>query len=602
MDIRANRADTACDSRLACGPCSAENSGRDASESRGTGLWGTRGWLRAAVAMSLTGMLLVAGGGCGDEGGTTETAGIEQPQVPETPAAVPDEPETPPEPPKPDPAELWEKESLAAQALLEGDEYDEQTLTMAEPHLAGLREILADLEMPNEEWAEQLALLESELKVRRRKLENRRRDEMLAEARRQLDSGDYAGATKTLGEVTRQAPTDEQRQQAEAISVQIEQRRRARRELGTWMQLLARDPEKSEGDVRTAQLQLARKPEIAVPLLLEAVQQVEQPHLVGNALELLVRMRHPEQTLQAALGVLGRPEQKENWPDAIDAIQRGGQKGAGELLLKLATGSEDETQRAAALGALSGVPDPPVNTIVALLPVVFADGVDLPAALRAVLHAVQVHDQFDFDARRGYPSDLTAEQRKQLDELPDRLRQIVEAGGDDASELVAEAARTALTLGVVLRKMAPAPLENIKVLTAGAEAEDGPASAVLDGVWNSFDLTTMWRHPISARSSLILDLGEVRTVTSVRIWNFNQQNAAYRGWKEAEVYVSETPTALRPVATGIVLQAPGAAETPDYSTVIPVGAVRGRYVTLKARSLWNPNTYTGLTEVQVFGF
>ena len=88
----------------------------------------------------------------------------------------------------------------------------------------------------------------------------------------------------------------------------------------------------------------------------------------------------------------------------------------------------------------------------------------------------------------------------------------------------------------------------------------------------------------------------------MKIWNFNQQGGAYRGWKEAEVYVSETPTALRPVTTGIVLQAPGAADTPDYSTVIPVPAVRGRYVTLKARSLWNPNTYTGLSEVQVIGF
>lgn len=538
--------------------------------------------------------------GCGDTEGDQPATAAQPVEKAETAATEP--PPKPPEPAKPDPAELWQKQAAEAEAALAVEEYDEESLAAAREQVGSLRALLEEQEMPPEGWQEQLALMESELKIRRRKLENRRRDELLAEAQKLLDAGDYEGATKALGEVTRQAPTDEQRQQSAAISSEIEQRRRARRELGAWMQLLAHDRSKKEGDVRTAQLQLARKPEIALPLLLEAVQKVDQPHLVANSLELLVQLRRPEQALNSALGVLGRPEQKQNWPDAIRAIERAKQKGAGTLLLKLVLESKDATQRAAALDALAGVPDPPVETVVALLPLLSSADADLTAALRAVLRAVQVHDQFDLDARRGYPADLTEEQQQLLNALPGRLKEIMAAAGEGSSEHDQEAARVAQTLAVVLRQIAPAPLENLKVLTVVAEEEDGPAAAVLDGIWNSVELNTMWRHPIGSRASIILDLGEVRTVTAVKIWNFNQQGGAYRGWKEAEVYVSETPTALRPVTTGIVLQAPGAADTPDYSTVIPVPAVRGRYVTLKARSLWNPNTYTGLSEVQVIGF
>ena len=47
---------------------------------------------------------------------------------------------------------------------------------------------------------------------------------------------------------------------------------------------------------------------------------------------------------------------------------------------------------------------------------------------------------------------------------------------------------------------------------------------------------------------------------------------------------------------------PGAADTPDYSSTIPVPLVRGRYVKLQAKTLWRPDAHTGLAEVQVFGF
>ena len=125
---------------------------------------------------------------------------------------------------------------------------------------------------------------------------------------------------------------------------------------------------------------------------------------------------------------------------------------------------------------------------------------------------------------------------------------------------------------------------------------------MLDGVWNAIELNTMWRHPVNQRRTIILDLGTQRTVTGVRIWNFNERNGTHRGWKEVDVFVSDTTSALTPVSGGIVPPAPGAAETPDYSTLVPVPFIRGRYVKLQAKSVWRADNYTGLAEVQVLGF
>jgi hypothetical protein len=114
----------------------------------------------------------------------------------------------------------------------------------------------------------------------------------------------------------------------------------------------------------------------------------------------------------------------------------------------------------------------------------------------------------------------------------------------------------------------------------------------------------MWRHALDRPGAVVFDLGAERTVTAVRIWNYNAPNAAYRGWKEIEIYVSSSPSLLDPVAEGIVAMAPGAAaeELPDYSVTIPVPFARGRYVKLQAKSQWRPETVSGLTEVQFFGF
>ncbi|MGE0609774.1 MAG: DUF4457 domain-containing protein, partial [Pirellulales bacterium] len=125
---------------------------------------------------------------------------------------------------------------------------------------------------------------------------------------------------------------------------------------------------------------------------------------------------------------------------------------------------------------------------------------------------------------------------------------------------------------------------------------------ILDGQWEDIDPATMWKHPIGKQASIVLDLGEERTVTAVRIWNYNEGGISYRGWKEAEIFVSPTAALLTPVAEGLIPKAPGAVATADYSVTLHIPFVRGRYIKLQPRSMWQPDGPSGLTEVEVLGF
>ncbi|HND55538.1 MAG TPA: discoidin domain-containing protein, partial [Pirellulaceae bacterium] len=160
----------------------------------------------------------------------------------------------------------------------------------------------------------------------------------------------------------------------------------------------------------------------------------------------------------------------------------------------------------------------------------------------------------------------------------------------------------ARTLAVLLGRVQAQPLTGLKIVRAEGETPESPAAAVLDGVWNSIEAKTMWRHPATVRGALLIDLGQSRTVTSVRVWNWNEPSGGQRGWKEFEIYVSDSPAELTPVATGIVPPAPGAANTPDYGTLVPIPPTVGRYVRLQAKSTWTADSHSGLAEVQLLGF
>ncbi len=493
---------------------------------------------------------------------------------------------------KPDPEAIWNELIKKAAAHLQADELDE-----TEQQIAELGNVYQDPDAPTEEEQAAVDDLKNQLAERRKALAAEQRAADLAEAEELMNRGKLTEATKKLNNVLAISPTSEQRQAVREMSARIDELRRARRDMQFWVRLLGTENRK---DIVGAQNELLRKPEIALGMMLEAAEDVEQPILAANALEVLRLLNQPEVTLPAMIDVLRRSEQPEVWPAAVREIVLTRRPGAGQPLLELALSAGLAEQRAAALTALTQVIDPPNNTVVELLPLIHKDGPELSAALSAAAHAMRMHRQFDLAVHRGLEKPLTAEQEVQLAQLPERLAKLLELPADD--EATAEVARAARVLAVATRQLTPQPLADVKVRHAEAEAADAPAAAVLDGVWNSVEPATMWRHPVNSNSVIVLDLGQSRTVSGVRIWNFNEASGAQRGWKEVDVYVSDSETELEPTARGIVPIAPGAADTPDYSTLVPVPFARGRYVRLQAAELWTSDSHTGLSEIQVLGF
>ena len=185
-------------------------------------------------------------------------------------------------------------------------------------------------------------------------------------------------------------PTAAQRDTVRKLKDGIETHRAARRRLGSWMKMLG---SKTRSEVRAAQNQLRRDPDTAIPLLIEAVRNPGKPVLVKNTLEMLRRLRRPEIAIPELVGVLGRTGQQANWPDAVRELSQLKDPGAGPLLLKLLNNAKPPEQRAAALAALSGIPDPPPETLLVLLPVLHTDGAALEPALHAAHTAMTRHGQ-----------------------------------------------------------------------------------------------------------------------------------------------------------------------------------------------------------------
>jgi len=231
-----------------------------------------------------------------------------------------------------------------------------------------------------------------------------------------------------------------------------------------------------------------------------------------------------------------------------------------------------------------------------LLPVLAEDGLALTGALRAAVNAVRVHQQSDWIAGRSFDGGLSTAQQTALQALAPRLAKLSTGVNDPAQ---AEVAFAAQSLAALLGFVDPVPVAGIKIVRVEGELPESPAAGVIDGVWNSIDLKTLWRYPPDRKGSILLDLGADRTVTGIRVWNTNEPGAVQRGWKEIEVFVSSSPAELTAVASGLVPIAPGVANTPDYGTTIPVPAVRGRYVRLQAKSVWLADGPNGLSEVQV---
>jgi len=372
---------------------------------------------------------------------------------------------------------------------------------------------------------------------------------------------------------------------------QLENLRRLR---STVAQLVTDDPEQ----VQAAENLLFERVDEALPLLEQALRG-DDITLACPVMETLQRLKRPDVTLPMFVDVLRRPEQASCWPEAIRQIELAESGGVGDPLLELALAAESPEQRIAAFEALALCVDPPPHTVLALLPLLYADGPELAAALRAARSAVVVHDQTDLWLQWAADG-LSPEQTERLFNLTERLRQITEGSQSEESAEVVQAARE---LAVALHQLPAEPLTGVKLAAYGAENDDGRAANVLDANWDTIDPRQMWRYSTTEPHSIVLDLGAERTVVGVRIWNLNGPQEAAGGWKQVAVYIGSSAAELTgPVANGIVPQGPATKNAPDYGTTIPVRFARGRYVRLVAESLWSQKQLTGLTEVQVLGF
>ena len=454
------------------------------------------------------------------------------------------------------------------------------------------------------EWKALAARLVSAREAERQRLaaENAsKRAARLSEAQELQESGKLDEATAALDGVLSMAPTAEQREIVRRIAAAIEAHRSARRRLGSWMKMLG---SKQRSEVRAAQNQLRRDPDTAIPLLLEAVRSLDQPELVKNTLELLRRLKRPGLAVPAMVGVLSRAGQESSWPDAVREISRLKDPGAGPLLLPLLAKAKSPAHRAAVLTALSDVIDPPPDTLPVLLETLFTDGKELEPALRAAYTAMSRHGQDDLVALRGLPGQVDQATAELLIKLPVRLVELSALSKPEQATTARAAKRLAVLIGVI----EPAAFVGVQVVSSVGQYDDSPAAAVVDGKWDAETLESGWRHPLGKPGTIILDLGSEKTVTAIRVWNYNGSGQRDRGWKEVDVFVANSRTDLTPETSGIIPRAPGtvvaagAPPHPDFSIQLPVDQVQGRYVILKAKSLWVPSSFAGLAEIQVIGY
>jgi len=535
------------------------------------------------VPMRLCGMLalLVCASGCGGAAPPATTPATSNPNA--APVAVATTPTTPAVP-KID----WKVRVESLKTALAAADFDAVT--------TGLDNLRQSSEPLPAEIETELGKLEAELRTQQLALQARQRTEKLALAKQQLEAGDLEGSQRAVDEVLTIGPTGDERTLAANLKRDIEDRRRARRKLVTAMDFLKSSDARQ---VRSGQQQLREDPTNAIPMLGEAAQSAD-PVLVSNALETLRLFNRPEKALPVILGVLRSSHQAASWPAASRELRRLGAPGAGPALLELSVSAGDPGQRTIALETLAQVVDPPPDTLVKLLPVLLEDRPELPAALTAAGQAALKHEIYDLVGRKGFATVPSPEQDRQLTALAKRLETLAALPVDDTPR--AGVRQGAWQLGLALHLLPPQVLPGVKLSNVSEELPEGPGPALLDGQWQAIDPKTMWRSSAERLPSVVLDLGQERTVSAVRIWNFNEPGGQHRGWKEVEIFVSDNPAPLTAQTRGTILPAPGIADPVDYGITLPVPLARGRYVKLRALSLWRPDVYCGLSEIQVFGF
>ena len=470
-------------------------------------------------------------------------------------------------------------------------EIDSGNLETASERLAALRESLG--ESPPDDQLAKLRPIEKALNDRREALRREERTQLLQAAKTAFNNGNWDESLKQIDAVAALAPGEAERETMNELRSSIDKSMKAQLKLASWIKMLGSS---TSGEVKTAQTQLLEEPEAALPLVRQAIKP-NDPVTTKNALEFLRKLRKPEIALPIMISVLEDPAQQASWEIAAKEIVRQDHPGAGTHLLALALTSSLPDQRLAATNALASIVDPPETTALSLLPILFRDGAELAATILACTHSVLVHHQHDLLEWRALSESISDSQSQQLNQLSERLKTLQALPADQ--QVTIDAARQ---LAIALRMITPESVSGVLILDATQTDSSVKPAALLDGVWNSIDPTTMWWTPVSQNGFVVLDLGSSKTVTGIRIWNLNESGAGYRGWKDVEIYVSDTQTALRPVSQGNLLPAPGVAEPLDYSQVIPVNFAKGRYVKLACKEYLAQSSHAGLTEIQILGY
>ena len=475
-------------------------------------------------------------------------------------------------------------------ALIQAD-IDSKNWDRADEKLSALRDSLGA--SPTEEQLSNLSPVEKLLADRREAVRRGERKQLLEAAKTAFDNGEWDQSLKKIDAVAALAPGESEREELNGLRASIDKAMKAQLGLASWIKMLGSS---SSGEVKTAQTQLLEEPEAALPLVRQAIN-LHDPVTTKNALEFLRKLRKPEIALPIMVSVLGDPAQQASWEIAGKEIVRQETPGAGPQLLQLVLTSTLPEQRQAAIRALAGVVDPPEDTALVLMPSLFQDGPELASMISVCTHSVLIHHHHDLLEWRALIETVTESQATQLSQLSERLKTLQALPADQ--QPTANAARQ---LAFALQLLNPQPIPGVQILEATPTDPAVKPTALLDGVWNTIDPASMWWTPVAQQGYVVIDLGASRTVTGIRIWNFNENAAGYRGWKDVEVYVSDTPTALRPVSQGNLLPAPGIADPLDYSQIIPVDFAHGRYVKLMCKEYLAQSSHAGLTEIQILGY
>ncbi|HQX51470.1 MAG TPA: DUF4457 domain-containing protein [Planctomycetaceae bacterium] len=479
-----------------------------------------------------------------------------------------------------------EEQLAPIQADIDGKNWDR-----ANEKLAALRQSLG--EAPAADRLAKLSSIEKLLTEHRDEMRRYERMQLLESAKSAYANGEWDQSLKQIDAVAALAPGESEREELTTLRASINKAMKAQLGLASWIKMLGSS---SSGEVKTAQTQLMEEPEAALPLVRQAISQ-HDPVTTKNALEFLRKLRKPDIALPIMVSVLEDPAQQASWEIAGKEIVRLDHPGAGPKLIQLVRTSTIPEQRIAAISALAKVVDPPEDTELILLPFLFQDGPELAALISACTHSVVVNHHHDLLEWRALAESVTETQTQQLSQIGERLKALQSLPAEQQATI--DAARQ---LALALQMMTPKPIQGAQILEATPTDPTIKPTALLDGVWNTIDLASMWWTPVAQQGYVVIDLGGPKTVTGVRIWNFNENGGGYRGWKDVEVFVSDTPTALRPVSQRSLLPAPGIADPLDYSQIIPVDFAQGRYVKLVCKEYLSQNSYAGLTEIQILGY